>query len=259
MIGEVYIKDTSKSPIHYLGCIDALKTGTKVTFTDGINIIIGKNGSGKSTLFELISYYCLCKNAMHSNLNDVPRHLFSDEIGKEDHLYDGIDIKADYDNAIFRLRPKSDYGYKEQDSSFTAFSSYITSMSSSVGEQTMVALNSLFKTLFSGVKIPFPIKKIEDKSHTVNSTWEKRLKEMLDYYKRNKIESDKVTCIMDEPDRNLDIDNLRQIYGVLSYRHPQIQMIAVIHNPALIRKLSELPYINFIELSEGYLNKVLNF
>ena len=34
------------------------------------------------------------------------------------------------------------------------------------------------------------------------------------------------------------------------------QLICVIHNPILIYKLSKLDYINFIELTEGYLNEI---
>ena len=259
MISEVIIKNSSKSPIRHLDSIDALKSGTKITFTDGINIVVGKNGSGKSTLLELISQYCLCKDAIYSNLESTPHHLFSIVSKKKKDFLNGVDIKADYKDAIFRLRPKSDYGYDEQDSSFEAFASYATSISSSVGEQTIIALNSLFKVMFSGEVKPFPIKEIEAMIGNVNEVWESRFSDLLNYYKRNRIKSGKVTCIMDEPDRNLDIDNLEHIYGILSYEHPQVQIIAVIHNPALIKKLSRLPYINFIELTEGYLNKVLEF
>ena len=34
------------------------------------------------------------------------------------------------------------------------------------------------------------------------------------------------------------------------------QLICVIHNPILIYKLSKLKYINFIELTEGYLEEI---
>ena len=57
------------------------------------------------------------------------------------------------------------------------------------------------------------------------------------------------TILMDEPDRNLDIDNIMDLYNVLSFHKPQTQIIAVIHNPAL----------NFIEMTKGYLKKVVSF
>ena len=61
---------------------------------------------------------------------------------------------------------------------------------------------------------------------------------------------------MDEPDRNLDIINIDDIYGILSFHKPQTQIIASIHNPLLIYKLSKIEDINFIELEENYLMKV---
>lgn len=67
------------------------------------------------------------------------------------------------------------------------------------------------------------------------------------------------TVLMDEPDRNLDIDNIMQIYNVLSFHKPQTQIIAIVHNPALIYKLSKLDCVNFIEMTEGYLNKISIF
>lgn len=86
---------------------------------------------------------------------------------------------------------------------------------------------------------------------------------LLKYYERNRItlteSSFEYTVLMDEPDRNLDIDNVMQIYNVLSFHKPQTQIIAIVHNPALIYKLSKLDCVNFIEMTEGYLNKISIF
>lgn len=54
-------------------------------------------------------------------------------------------------------------------------------------------------------------------------------------------------------------DNIMQIYNVLSFHKPQTQIIAIVHNPALIYKLSKLDCVNFIEMTEGYLNKTCTF
>lgn len=43
------------------------------------------------------------------------------------------------------------------------------------------------------------------------------------------------TILMDEADRNLDVDNIMDLYNVLSFHKPQTQIIAVIHNPALVQ------------------------
>lgn len=60
-------------------------------------------------------------------------------------------------------------------------------------------------------------------------------------------------------DRNLDINNIMDLYKVLSFHKPQTQIIAVIHNPALIYKLSKLDCVNFIEMTKGYLKKITGF
>ena len=83
---------------------------------------------------------------------------------------------------------------------------------------------------------------------------------MLAYYKRNQVKTSEedfeFTLLLDEPDRNLDIVNIDNIYPVLSYRRKKTQVIAVIHNPVLIYKLSKLDYINFIELTDNYLEDI---
>jgi ABC-type cobalamin/Fe3+-siderophores transport system ATPase subunit len=61
---------------------------------------------------------------------------------------------------------------------------------------------------------------------------------------------------MDEPDRNLDIENIAQIKGILSFHKPQTQIIAVVHNPLLIYALSKKKCVNFIELTPGYIDRV---
>ena len=64
---------------------------------------------------------------------------------------------------------------------------------------------------------------------------------------------------MDEPDKNLDLENSKQVYGILSHRKEQTQIIAVIHNPVLIYKLSKLGGINFIEMEPGYVDEITKF
>lgn len=72
-------------------------------------------------------------------------------------------------------------------------------------------------------------------------------------------ESGSETYYERECDALFDIDNIMQIYNVLSFHKPQTQIIAIVHNPALIYKLSKLDCVNFIEMTEGYLNKIRIF
>lgn len=66
------------------------------------------------------------------------------------------------------------------------------------------------------------------------------------------------TLLIDEPDRNLDIKNIKNLYPIFSNIREDTQIISVIHNPLLIYKLfKKCPYINFIETEKGYLQKIM--
>ena len=125
-------------------------------------------------------------------------------------------------------------------------------MNSSTGEGVTTAINNLWKLMFSGkASLSFP--KL--------SGWRKeRYAAYIDYVKEHRIkpteEEKEITILMDEPDRNLSLDNIKEIQGILSFHKPQTQLIAVIHNPLLIYSLSKVEDINIIEMTEGYVHKV---
>lgn len=64
---------------------------------------------------------------------------------------------------------------------------------------------------------------------------------------------------MDEPDRNLDITRIKEIYDILNHKKENTQIIAVIHNPILIYKLSKRSHVNIIEMTDGYVEDVVKF
>ena len=82
----------------------------------------------------------------------------------------------------------------------------------------------------------------------------------MEYIKKNTIDfkEKEYTILIDEPDRNLDIENIKEIYCILGNRKKNTQVIAVIHNPLLIYRLSSQKDINFIEMEPGYLEKIKN-
>lgn len=245
MIERVVIRDNKKSPMYYISELDAFKNGTEYDFKPGVNIIVGENGSGKSTLLKLIEGYLLIDNTECSvgMYNGVLTSL----IGVKQIVPDGIDVYADYDKNTFRLCHTGEKSEDDIMSSFSAFGEFYEQMHSSTGEGVNIALNSLFKKMFSkDTKLKFDYDKIGES-----------VKSYADYVNSHRIqEHDEFTIIMDEPDRNLDIQNINQIKGILSFHKPQTQIIAVIHNPLLIYALSKKKDINFIELTEGYVDMV---
>lgn len=263
MIQSVKIKDNKNIPLEYASELDSFSNGTEYKFKKGINIIIGKNGCGKSTLIKLISMFTLCEKSMCSKLpyNILQlRNLFPIAIQDNGHIKDGIEIKSDYLGVVYNYFIAKELDNDSILSSSHNLYSYMDSMSSSTGEGMTSMLYRLFDYSFKNKNIHFPINEIKENVEKVNEYWANNLKQLLDYYEQNRIKIDKkdfaYTFLLDEPDRNLDISRIGELYNILSYQKEYTQLICVIHNPILIYKLSKLDYINFIEMSPDYLNEV---
>lgn len=264
MIESVIIKDIDKVPIRYMADISIFQQRKKFEFKKGINIIIGPNGCGKSTLLKLISKYLLCEDKNKSELPNTglnfPDNLFKQNVCSDKMKFnDGANVKCDFSIVSFNLRNPKEMNNEEALSNFNSFCSVYEGAKSSMGENMLIALNSLFKLAFDeNTELSFPITKLERKINSVNEIWKENLKNLLNYYKKNHIKTEQkiFTFLLDEPDRNLDISNIESIYAILSYERKDTQLIAVIHNPILIYKLSKLNYVNFIELKKGYLNEI---
>ena len=262
MITSVKIKDNTKTPFEYVSDIEAFENGREFIFKPGVNVIIGKNGSGKSTLLNIISMYALCEKSMCSEIPiealDFPP-IFDDD----DKVLDGIDISSDYAGKVFRLLPSAEMNRDSVLKNISNLDLYVNNIRRSYGEKVVLSLESLFNLMFGQKDYTFPIQDLVEYKKKSNAFWIKRIDNLLKYYERNRItlteSSFEYTVLMDEPDRNLDIDNIMQIYNVLSFHKPQTQIIAIAHNPALIYKLSKLDCVNFIEMTEGYLKDVVNF
>lgn len=240
MITKVTINDPFNTPLHYAA--DIFNKGLSVDFTDGVNIIVGENGCGKTALLELLRYYLMVgevecgKGLYNSNINRLRR-------GLNDGIPAGVDVYADYDKNIFNLT----YDKSEDESlkNMENFAAFFEQRHSSTGESIIVAIYHLLGYMFGRqAQLKFDYSTIGLESYQ-------------QYVKEHRVEcADSWTIIMDEPDRNLSLDNLKQIEGVLSYKKEHTQIIAVIHNPLLIMSLQRFKHINWIELTDGYLEKL---
>jgi len=248
MVYKVAIKDNKKSPLGYLPDLDNFQNGKEYTFKPGVNIIVGENGCGKTTLMNLIRKYLMVdytdcdKGEFRCNINN----LYESVLNKNSFL-DGIDVYADYQRNTFRL---SHAGEKEEYQTIKTaqdFSTLLDQKNSSTGESVLMAVSSLFNYMFSKkVQLTYNYCQFKESDPLY---WE--------YVKSHRWEaSDEWTILMDEPDRNLDIENINQIKSILSFHKKHTQIIAVIHNPLLIYNLSKRKSINIIEMTEGYGDKI---
>lgn len=270
MIKSVTIRDAGCAPYAYIADIPALKEGTTIEFKPGINIIVGANGCGKSTLIKTIATYLLCGNGCmktptgYNSVRDAAndRHLWDPT--ETEKLLDGVDVAHDYNGVAFILRNSYEMEEGEALRDMDSFVSAYKRRVSSMGENTMFSIQTLFDVMFAdkGVEyLAFPIANLKKIMDNAGDVWKERLKKLLLYYKRNQVtdltpEDFQYTVLMDEPDRNLDIYNLDQVADILSQDKEMTQLIATVHNPLLIARLSQKPNVNIIEMTEGYVNAV---
>lgn len=271
MLTKVTIKDNTNTPLSYIP--DIWDNGASWEFKPGVNIIVGENGCGKTTLLNLIVMFGLCKDSMVTKLPDLNtpyevlklQHFFNEGnplAEKEDAtLRDGCIVNMDYQGVVFRYLPAAEQ--KDGMEDIEALSLRIERSCSSTGESMTDALGVLIKRMNTEKKVNFPIADIKKYADSANDVWSKRLNMLLDYYKKNRIpvtqEDFEFTVLMDEPDRNLDIDHIKQLYNILSYHRPMTQIVAVVHNPVLIYKLAQVKEIHFLEMTPGYIESVKKF
>ena len=268
MINKVRLIETPEHAFNYLqeftGNVQVANLRARlekgIEFTPGINILIGENGCGKSTVMNIIR----SANRIEHSFIPAPDHLKSTTITELNELFDSFEVIGDYRLPVFNLyrmfEDKELVGTPGtvMDSLDNA-KLFLSGKEESKGQNVMGDINQLMDWMFNRSSECYPvlhyIKQYQKEGH-----FKEEVEKLISSFQRNSLKSEDIfTILMDEPDQGLDIGNLEEIYGMVSYDKPNTQLIAVIHNPVLIYKLSKLDYVNIIEMSKDYLNNVKQF
>ena len=268
MIKRIDFTNINNSPISYLNDIDFFNKNKSLSFKSGINVVVGLNGCGKTTLLNLIRSYTLCLNDITSTCPSGNLEI-SDlltKYGSGEKICDVVKIISDYQGVVFNMM---EYKTLEKRENFlqdhVKFQTYFNTLHCSTGEGISSGLDMLFKTMFdSKTNLEFPIKELKEIANSDFLPHQAIAKQLLQYYKENSFQYDnpadfEFTVLMDEPDRNLDINRVKDIYNILTHKKENTQIIVVIHNPILIYKLSKCSHVNIIEMTENYVEDVVKF
>lgn len=262
MIEKIIITDRKNLWLPYMS---EVLHEAEYNFTSGVNIIVGENGCGKSTLFKAIYDYMLANNGIYSSVPDR-RLLFPRSKILDNQIPNGMKVKADYKSRLYRLISFQDTCANEKIFDHDAnLEMFATLQHTSKGEECHHGFYKMLDIMFRVGKEYDFIQELTDKKKQLGNNNDGFCDKYIQYYKENQIPwNGKVTMLLDEPDNNLDVINLKHLYDMLTFEHPEIQVIAIIHNIALIKKLLEAKDkgtidINFIEMTPDYLKMVKDF
>ena len=267
----------------------------KFEFSPYINVLFGPNGCGKTTIIKAIAAYAMCGTdhqfdgmtnlASYSPTNMSLSFIFKDEEEKsEDNYYKDL-IKAIESRAGNQAKLGWD-GYPVYYENFSGRTHYeigdlegsliesgieelnymFGKNSISAGQNTIWMINKLTSIATRKVDIKKYIEDVENKIKKVNSTWGSCYKAGIDYYntyyKPGIEENNRLTVLLDEMDKSLDIQNVARLYAEvlprLVEKYP-IQIILVTHSPLILSKnIKDNPLYNIISINDDYTNDVLD-
>lgn len=250
MIQKLKISDNKNTPFNYVYTLPAFDNGKEYTFTNRVNIVVGENGCGKTTLLKLLRAYLMVyqDECGRGTFNSVLHTVFDWTCNK---MNDGADVYADYRLNTFSMFAAEDRHPDVAMESFERFGQAFELNRSSKGQKTTFVLCSLFEKMFS-------------KNANLTFNYESVFgdcPQYIEYVKKHRVlnSENTWTVLLDEPDNSVDMEHIMQLYDVFSEPKDNTQIIAVLHNPFLIAKLSTVKSVNMIEMSDGYVEKIRNF
>ena len=249
MVDKIRIKDKNQLPVTWAAELPAFDDGKEYRFKKGVNVIVGENGCGKSTLLALLKLYLSvtheqCGTIFGEYDKLIWRLYGGGLLSSTKKFLDGADVYADYRRNTFATEFFEERKTNIKDLGHLARTFDLKGLSK--GQKTQGSLEQVIALMFS-------------KSTSLTFDYEgvyENYKEYVDYVKKHRVDGDEWTLLMDEPDNSMDVENLNSVFSILSFHKEQQQVIAVLHNPLLIYRLSQMKHVNFIEMTDGYIDKV---
>lgn len=249
MIRKIKFKDLEKLPLNckYIKNTNIFKNDQEIEFSEGLNLIIGKNGCGKSTLINIIGSYLMCNTLMRSKVSSIElSNIINYDSDFNYFILDGVDVEADYRVSTFKIIDKAEGNPLNGENVPESFIINSEISHKSRGESNLSRLGVLSSMMYNPKLHRFDVSEYENND---------KFKLFSDYIKRNNYipKTPRFTLLLDEPDNNLDMYEIDKLGNDLIEGSETSQILAVVHNPALIYKLSQYD-INIIEMSEGYMD-----
>ena len=277
---------------NYAFSLDSIK-GKTFEFKPGVNVIVGANGCGKTSLLNVIRHLTFCDELYHSSLADGREAWKLHTLNSYEQGYWHLaELKDRYTTSTFNLRKTTDFHPQDFANSMTNFTQMWRSNRRSEGQNLMDALKILVMIIQDGEEairkkddgevmkskrdkhglLPHHYFKntvldvLSEASKEDDGYWGEMWKTMLKYYADNDISKIEgydnyrgFTVLMDEPDKGMDVFYVEELYNFIVACPSHFQHIVVLHNIGMIHRLIEWGKANFIEMSEGYLDKVEEF
>ena len=257
MIHSLKINNINNTPFNYIEDNTILVEKGMFEFKKGLNIIIGENGSGKSTLLNMLSHTTFSKKGESELVLDFlsPQSL-ENYLDLDGNIYDGLEVINNFKYKVFKLIHSNEMDNNDVLNNVDNFGRSYYKSRLSEGENLLYGISMLFENMFKST-IEFNLDELDYKC---NDVWKRYQDNIKDFMNKSNIDEDVpiITCLMDEPDRNLDIKNVNMLFNILSNQKPNGQMIVSLHNPLLIYLLIKKCDVNVIELTRNYKNNIIN-
>lgn len=244
MITELKITHPELATPHWWDRVEALKGRESIKFAPGLNVLVGENGSGKSTVLKSIAQMLHCEQGgtqkvTFSSVSEL-RINFEDSfrIGAKP-IHDGKPVMyCSPDKAVGLIGGTFDWDF-----GMTGIQNALFKGSS--GQTTVQRLGPSLGVILGREEVPSVEWTHEAERFKGRST----LKRIMDGKKPAKGKHSRSTLLLDEPDRSLDMNHQIGFWVRTAIAaKKRLQVIAAAHSPLVFF----LPDVNFIELTEGY-------